>query len=145
MSAGVMLPHFPRQRSTERIPGRLRSCDDARPVMSSAAIPGTFPCPVDKGKDSDPSGLDPLSNEVVPSDRTAVATNSSLLPPRDRQVVPRVLAVQSYNCLRIGLHTSKSGSLEGAALKAHEVGANCFQIFSSSPVHGGPAGLIQPM
>jgi deoxyribonuclease-4 len=35
--------------------------------------------------------------------------------------------------LRIGLHTSKSGSLERAALKAHEVGANCFQIFSSNP------------
>jgi deoxyribonuclease IV len=35
--------------------------------------------------------------------------------------------------LRIGLHTSKAGSLERAALKAHEVGANCFQIFSSSP------------
>ncbi|HYI94959.1 MAG TPA: deoxyribonuclease IV [Bryobacteraceae bacterium] len=35
--------------------------------------------------------------------------------------------------MRIGLHTSKAGSLERAALKAHEVGANCFQIFSSSP------------
>jgi deoxyribonuclease IV len=35
--------------------------------------------------------------------------------------------------LRIGLHTSKSGSLEKAALKAHEAGGNCFQIFSSSP------------
>jgi deoxyribonuclease IV len=35
--------------------------------------------------------------------------------------------------LRIGLHTCKAGSLERAALKAHEVGANCFQIFSSSP------------
>ena len=38
-----------------------------------------------------------------------------------------------HSGLRIGLHTSKSGSLERAALKAHEVGANCFQIFSSSP------------
>jgi deoxyribonuclease IV len=35
--------------------------------------------------------------------------------------------------LRIGIHTSKSGALENAALKAHELGANCFQIFSSSP------------
>jgi deoxyribonuclease-4 len=35
--------------------------------------------------------------------------------------------------LRIGIHTSKSGSLERAALKAHELGANTFQIFSSSP------------
>jgi deoxyribonuclease IV len=35
--------------------------------------------------------------------------------------------------LRIGIHTSKAGSLERAALKAHELGANCFQIFSTSP------------
>jgi deoxyribonuclease-4 len=35
--------------------------------------------------------------------------------------------------LRIGIHTSKSGSLERAALKAQELGANTFQIFSSSP------------
>lgn len=35
--------------------------------------------------------------------------------------------------LRIGIHTSKSGSLERAARKAHELGANTFQIFSSSP------------
>jgi deoxyribonuclease-4 len=35
--------------------------------------------------------------------------------------------------LRIGLHTSKSGSLENAALKAAELGANTFQIFSTSP------------
>jgi deoxyribonuclease IV len=35
--------------------------------------------------------------------------------------------------LRIGIHTSKSGSLERAALKAQELGANTFQIFSTSP------------
>jgi deoxyribonuclease-4 len=35
--------------------------------------------------------------------------------------------------LRIGIHTSKSGAFENAALKAHELGANTFQIFSSSP------------
>jgi len=35
--------------------------------------------------------------------------------------------------LRIGIHTSISGSLEKAALKAHELGANTFQIFSASP------------
>ena len=44
--------------------------------------------------------------------------------------------------VRIGLHTSISGSLEKAALKAAELGANTFQIFSTSPrqwrasVHG---------
>jgi deoxyribonuclease-4 len=35
--------------------------------------------------------------------------------------------------LRIGIHTSRAGSLEHAALKAEELGANTFQIFSSSP------------
>src|SRR4051794_8866505 len=35
--------------------------------------------------------------------------------------------------MRIGMHTSRAGGLENSALKAHEVGANCFQIFSSSP------------
>jgi deoxyribonuclease-4 len=35
--------------------------------------------------------------------------------------------------LRIGIHTSKSGAFENAALKAHELGANTFQVFSSSP------------
>ena len=35
--------------------------------------------------------------------------------------------------MRIGIHTSISGSLEKAALKASEFGANTFQIFSASP------------
>ena len=35
--------------------------------------------------------------------------------------------------MRLGIHTSISGSLEAAALKAAELGANTFQIFSSSP------------
>jgi deoxyribonuclease-4 len=35
--------------------------------------------------------------------------------------------------LRIGIHTSISGSLENAALKAAKLGANTFQIFSTSP------------
>ena len=35
--------------------------------------------------------------------------------------------------MRIGLHTSQAKSLENAALKAHELGANTFQIFSASP------------
>ncbi len=35
--------------------------------------------------------------------------------------------------MRIGIHTSKSGSFERAALKAYELGANTFQIFSTSP------------
>ena len=35
--------------------------------------------------------------------------------------------------MRLGLHTSISKSLEDAAIKAAEVGANTFQIFSASP------------
>jgi deoxyribonuclease-4 len=35
--------------------------------------------------------------------------------------------------LRIGIHTSTAGALENSALKAAELGANTFQIFSSSP------------
>ncbi len=35
--------------------------------------------------------------------------------------------------MRIGIHTSTGGSLEKAALKAAELGADTFQIFSSSP------------
>lgn len=35
--------------------------------------------------------------------------------------------------MRIGQHTSTGGSLERAALKAVELGANTFQIFSASP------------
>jgi deoxyribonuclease-4 len=35
--------------------------------------------------------------------------------------------------VRIGIHTSIAGALERSALKAAELGANTFQIFSSSP------------
>ena len=35
--------------------------------------------------------------------------------------------------MRIGIHTSTAGSLEKAAIKAAELGANAFQIFSASP------------
>ncbi|HEV3331602.1 MAG TPA: deoxyribonuclease IV [Bryobacteraceae bacterium] len=35
--------------------------------------------------------------------------------------------------LRLGIHTFTAGSLEKAALKAAELGANTFQIFSASP------------
>ena len=45
--------------------------------------------------------------------------------------------------LRIGIHTSISGSLEKAALKAGELGANTFQIFSSSPRMWRPSVLAK--
>lgn len=35
--------------------------------------------------------------------------------------------------MRIGIHCSTSGALVNAARKAHELGANCLQIFSASP------------
>lgn len=35
--------------------------------------------------------------------------------------------------LRIGIHTTSQGTLEKTALKAHDLGANTFQIFSASP------------
>ena len=35
--------------------------------------------------------------------------------------------------LRIGIHTSRAKSLEDAAVTAHNLGANTFQIFSASP------------
>ncbi|MCU1258387.1 MAG: Endonuclease, partial [Bryobacterales bacterium] len=38
-----------------------------------------------------------------------------------------------HGFLRIGIHTSTAGALENAALEAGKLGANTFQIFSSSP------------
>ena len=35
--------------------------------------------------------------------------------------------------MRLGIHTSIAGALENAAHEAHQLGANTFQIFSSSP------------
>jgi len=35
--------------------------------------------------------------------------------------------------VRIGIHSSTAGSLERAAIHAHDVGANTLQIFSASP------------
>ncbi|HEU0119047.1 MAG TPA: deoxyribonuclease IV [Bryobacteraceae bacterium] len=42
-------------------------------------------------------------------------------------------ALSSKKTRRIGIHTSTAGALYNAAIKAHELGANCFQIFSGSP------------
>ena len=46
--------------------------------------------------------------------------------------------------MRIGIHTSIAGSLERSALKAVELGANTFQIFSSSPRQWKASALSQP-
>jgi deoxyribonuclease-4 len=45
--------------------------------------------------------------------------------------------------LRIGIHTSIAGALENAALRAAELGANTFQIFSASPRSWSFAGVDQ--
>jgi deoxyribonuclease-4 len=53
---------------------------------------------------------------------------------RGRRHLPQARPVFRYDKdLRIGIHTSIAGSLENAALKAAELGANTFQIFSASP------------
>lgn len=46
--------------------------------------------------------------------------------------------------MRIGIHTSIAGSIERSALKAVELGANTFQIFSSSPRQWKASVLSQP-
>src|SRR5690349_17568477 len=56
------------------------------------------------------------------------------MPASDHNVAQaRPRQPDSIEPLRIGIHTSISGSLEKAALKAAELGANTFQIFSASP------------
>ena len=42
---------------------------------------------------------------------------------------------------RIGIHTSTSGGIEQAAERAYRLGANAFQIFSSSPRQWKPYSL----
>ena len=45
---------------------------------------------------------------------------------------------------RIGIHTSTAGGVEMAAERAYRLGANTFQIFSSSPRQWKPYELAQP-
>lgn len=44
---------------------------------------------------------------------------------------------------RIGIHTSTAGGVEMAAERAYRLGANCFQIFSSSPRQWKPYSLAK--
>jgi deoxyribonuclease IV len=46
--------------------------------------------------------------------------------------------------MRIGIHTPSQGSLEKTALRAHELGANTFQIFTSSPRMWRASSLSEP-
>ena len=55
---------------------------------------------------------------------------------RKERVAPRVVAP-----VRIGIHTSIAGRLERAAERAHELGCDAFQIFSSSPRNWAAGGV----
>src|SRR5437870_12858331 len=44
---------------------------------------------------------------------------------------------------RVGIHTSTAGGVEMAAERAYRLGANTFQIFSSSPRQWKPSCLAQ--
>jgi len=46
--------------------------------------------------------------------------------------------------LKIGIHTSTSGGVHTAAERAYRLGANCLQIFSSSPRMWKPQQLARP-
>ncbi len=46
--------------------------------------------------------------------------------------------------MRIGIHTPSQGSLEKTALRAHDLGANTFQIFTSSPRMWRASSLSEP-
>src|SRR5579872_2969033 len=45
---------------------------------------------------------------------------------------------------RIGIHTSTAGGVQAAAERAYRLGANTFQIFSSSPRQWKPYELSKP-
>src|SRR5579863_2097037 len=45
---------------------------------------------------------------------------------------------------RIGIHTSTAGGVQNAAERAHRLGCNTFQIFSSSPRQWAPYELNRP-
>ena len=53
--------------------------------------------------------------------------------PSSPGAADRGFARISSNLLRIGIHTSIQGSIDKAAVRAAELGANTFQIFSASP------------
>ncbi|MGH9805039.1 MAG: deoxyribonuclease IV, partial [Candidatus Acidiferrales bacterium] len=55
---------------------------------------------------------------------------------RKERVAPRAIAP-----VRIGIHTSIAGRLERAVERAHELGCDAFQIFSSSPRNWAAAGV----
>src|SRR5260370_42664807 len=46
---------------------------------------------------------------------------------------------------RIGIHTSTAGGIHNAAERAHRIGCNTLQIFSSSPRQWAPYELSNPL
>src|SRR5437879_10351240 len=68
---------------------------------------------------------DYFADDVIDEVRTQCAYQTNIQNPT---------SVFCYDeILRIRIHTSSQGTLEKTALKAHELGANTFQIFSASP------------
>ncbi|MBV9181593.1 MAG: deoxyribonuclease IV [Acidobacteria bacterium] len=51
---------------------------------------------------------------------------------------------RQFSSRRIGIHTSVAGGIENAAERAHRLGCNTFQIFSSSPRQWAPYELGRP-
>src|SRR5206468_3438807 len=77
--------------------------------------------------------------EIMTKSRQSLLT-APVVCPRDAYPptnIQRPTSGLSHSCydeiLRIGIHTTSQGTLEKTALKAHELGANTFQIFSASP------------
>ena len=81
--------------------------------------------------------IQPRARRPEPRKLASNVTMRSLAPSPQPLTPVSALAPVSSPCydgsLRIGIHTSIAGSLEKAALKASGLGANTFQIFSSSP------------
>ena len=77
-------------------------------------------------------------------------------PERKRRTIPKQKRLSMKDVLlwsegeppkpgprRIGIHTSTAGGVEMAAERAYRLGANTFQIFSSSPRQWKPYALTQ--
>jgi deoxyribonuclease IV len=70
------------------------------------------------------------ASEFHPAEKDPLKWPSPKIPP-------------SMTARRIGIHTSIAGGVENAAVRAHRLGCNTFQIFSSSPRQWQPYALAQ--
>jgi len=67
-----------------------------------------------------------------------MAREQDILKPPPPKPPPRLTS------RRIGIHTSVAGGVQNAAERAHRIGCNTFQIFSSSPRQWAPYDLSRP-